>query len=199
MKNLLLTGITALILCGELDLHAQNTNGWPLTQPLNATQFNSSQGTAAPLNSVSLAPASTNTYAVGSINQIFIPTVNNYSVGLQFASVIPTNTSAPYTTNLTGNLTLRISKTVDGVTAESTPSIVLVLNSSGNTYAVGGSPPLQPASLFTNIVVSGYAGLFISTLESTNTGTYGPTNVVTLKVLNQVVQPPVDPYSQLTH
>jgi hypothetical protein len=138
MKKIFLTGITTLALSVAFNLHAQNTNGWPIVSPYTAsptTTFNGALGLFSPLNSVALSPVSTNAYAVGGTNQVFIGTADSDFIGLQFISVIQTNTSAPFTTNLTGNITLRLAKTVDGVTPETTPSIILVLNSSSNTYS----------------------------------------------------------------
>jgi hypothetical protein len=197
-KTFLIIGAAASLLAAK-NIHAQqNTQGWPIVpQYVNAMPtppFQGVVGAATSLNGVTLAPASTNTYTPGTANQVYISTADSDYIGLQFASLVPTNSAS---TNLPGNITVRLAHSVDGITAaESTPPIVLVLNSANNTYSGTNIPP--PASLFTNLYVPNCIGLFVMSLESTNWGANGPTNIVTVKVLNKpsAVNPTVTPATQ---
>lgn len=171
------------------------TNGWPITgqnvyPPVIGTL---GAGPYTILNAVVLPPFTTNQYVPGqfsstnasgaNMNQVFIGASYWQNAGFQLISTVVTNTTVA---TVNGTVVATFNKTANGVhvngspsapaadyTLTLTPSSVAVNQCSNYVYTVY-------SAVFSNYDLSGCAGLYLTSLGTTNPVSGGATNYVTL-------------------
>lgn len=183
------------------------TNGWPIG---NLNVYPPVFGTLGPgpytvLQAIQVPPATTNQYVPGlfsstnsfgtNMNQLFIGASYWNDMGFSIITIIPTNSAAPYSTNLPGWMTMTLARSPDGIHVENVPGSGFTLSLlSSNNYCLLTNLVSGPVTnlvipqgaayscVFTDLVLNGAAGVFVTSLANTNAGAQGPTNYVYLVV-----------------
>jgi hypothetical protein len=141
--------LCAVFAVAIISVNAQ-TNELPVISTGPTQVFNGSLGLHTPLQNVVLLPNSTNVF-FGTTNAAFIGLPDETNCGVQFISIG------------SGNVTLRLARSVDGTVPEPTPSVVLTANNTTNTAILGDGGALcyfieqaENPNAFTNVITLKY-------------------------------------------